>query len=141
MYFRRCGYNYMLCFVLRYNDDEYPIEDCDETARFQRALEIAVGVEPPPGFTPNKSHTAIDVATENAASASVLVAAQQLTVAGPPTATAPNRWHMVCRSDATGLHFVVPPKFLKNAGDIARVHSQVCTYDALSLRSALCDLN
>lgn len=37
----------------RFNPDDYPIEDCDETARIQRALEIAEGVEPPPGFMPN----------------------------------------------------------------------------------------
>lgn len=34
----------------RFIPDDFPIEDCDETARIQRALEIAEGVEPPPGF-------------------------------------------------------------------------------------------
>lgn len=36
----------------RFNTDEYPIEDCDETARNQRAREIAEGVDPPPGYLP-----------------------------------------------------------------------------------------
>ncbi|KAL1124098.1 hypothetical protein AAG570_001868 [Ranatra chinensis] len=34
--------------------DEYPIEDCDERARIERAREIAEGVDPPPGFRPRQ---------------------------------------------------------------------------------------
>lgn len=30
-----------------------PIEDCDERARLQRALEIDEGVDPPPGYMPS----------------------------------------------------------------------------------------
>lgn len=33
-------------------DNHTPNEDCDETARLQRAREIARGVEPPPGYLP-----------------------------------------------------------------------------------------
>lgn len=36
----------------RFNPEDYPIEDCDERARLERAREIAEGVEPPPGFRP-----------------------------------------------------------------------------------------
>lgn len=38
----------------KFNPDDYPIEDCDETARLERAREIAEGVEPPPGFQPGR---------------------------------------------------------------------------------------
>ncbi|CAG0884456.1 unnamed protein product [Darwinula stevensoni] len=34
----------------KFNPDDYPIEDCDERARAERAREIAEGVEPPPGY-------------------------------------------------------------------------------------------
>ncbi|XP_046989139.1 uncharacterized protein LOC124594778 [Schistocerca americana] len=37
----------------RFNPEDYPIEDCDERARIERAREIAEGVEPPPGFLPS----------------------------------------------------------------------------------------
>lgn len=37
----------------KFNPDDYPIEDCDERARLERAREIAEGVEPPPGFNAN----------------------------------------------------------------------------------------
>lgn len=33
----------------RFNPLDYPIEDCDEVARVQRAREIHEGVDPPPG--------------------------------------------------------------------------------------------
>ncbi|XP_067007960.2 uncharacterized protein Socs36E [Anabrus simplex] len=36
----------------KFNPEDYPIEDCDERARLERAREIAEGVEPPPGFCP-----------------------------------------------------------------------------------------
>ncbi|XP_076066620.1 uncharacterized protein LOC143039988 [Oratosquilla oratoria] len=36
----------------KFNPDIYPIEDCEEWARQERAREMAEGVEPPPGFTP-----------------------------------------------------------------------------------------
>ncbi|KAK3933350.1 Suppressor of cytokine signaling 5 [Frankliniella fusca] len=38
----------------KFNPDDYPIEDCDERARIERAREIAEGVEPPPGFQPGR---------------------------------------------------------------------------------------
>ncbi|XP_046491704.1 suppressor of cytokine signaling 5 isoform X2 [Neodiprion pinetum] len=37
----------------RFNPEEYPMEDCDERARLQRAREMEEGVEPPPGYKPN----------------------------------------------------------------------------------------
>lgn len=37
--------------LARFNPEDFPIEDCDERARLERAREMAVGVEPPPGFT------------------------------------------------------------------------------------------
>ncbi|XP_054282920.1 uncharacterized protein LOC129000072 [Macrosteles quadrilineatus] len=36
----------------KFNPEDYPIEDCDERARLERAREIAEGVDPPPGFRP-----------------------------------------------------------------------------------------
>lgn len=36
----------------KFNPEDYPIEDCDERARQERAREIAEGVDPPPGFQP-----------------------------------------------------------------------------------------
>uniref|UniRef100_A0A1B6D9R8 Suppressor of cytokine signaling 5 n=1 Tax=Clastoptera arizonana TaxID=38151 RepID=A0A1B6D9R8_9HEMI len=38
----------------KFNPEDYPIEDCDERARIERAREIAEGVEPPPGFRPGQ---------------------------------------------------------------------------------------
>lgn len=38
----------------KFNPEDFPIEDCDERARLERAREIAEGVEPPPGFQPGK---------------------------------------------------------------------------------------
>ncbi|XP_075214749.1 uncharacterized protein LOC142320624 [Lycorma delicatula] len=38
----------------KFNPDDYPIEDCDERARLERAREIEEGVEPPPGFRPGQ---------------------------------------------------------------------------------------
>jgi len=38
----------------KFNPEDYPIEDCDERARQERAREIAEGVEPPPGFCPGQ---------------------------------------------------------------------------------------
>ncbi|RZF33949.1 hypothetical protein LSTR_LSTR010432 [Laodelphax striatellus] len=38
----------------KFNPEDYPIEDCDERARLERAREIAEGVEPPPGFRPGQ---------------------------------------------------------------------------------------
>ncbi|XP_063990641.1 uncharacterized protein LOC135169507 [Diachasmimorpha longicaudata] len=41
----------------RFNPAEFPMEDCDERARQQRAREMEEGVEPPPGYRPNYSST------------------------------------------------------------------------------------
>lgn len=38
----------------KFNPEDFPIEDCDERARLERAREIAEGVEPPPGFQPGQ---------------------------------------------------------------------------------------
>ncbi len=38
----------------KFNPEDYPIEDCDERARLERAREIAEGVDPPPGFSPKQ---------------------------------------------------------------------------------------
>ncbi|XP_016839572.1 uncharacterized protein LOC100122078 [Nasonia vitripennis] len=37
----------------RFNPEEFPMEDCDQRARIQRAREMEEGVEPPPGYRPN----------------------------------------------------------------------------------------
>lgn len=37
----------------RFNPEEFPMEDCDERARLQRAREMEEGVEPPPGYRPS----------------------------------------------------------------------------------------
>ncbi|XP_066596855.1 uncharacterized protein Socs36E [Prorops nasuta] len=37
----------------KFNPEEFPMEDCDERARLQRAREMEEGVEPPPGYRPN----------------------------------------------------------------------------------------
>ncbi|XKL60643.1 hypothetical protein PGB90_007700 [Kerria lacca] len=39
----------------KFNPEDYPIEDCDERARLERAREIAEGVDPPPGFSPKQT--------------------------------------------------------------------------------------
>ncbi|KAK7590102.1 hypothetical protein V9T40_001715 [Parthenolecanium corni] len=39
----------------KFNPEDFPIEDCDERARLERAREIAEGVDPPPGFSPKPS--------------------------------------------------------------------------------------
>ncbi|KAF7989776.1 hypothetical protein HCN44_008450 [Aphidius gifuensis] len=39
----------------RFNPAEFPMEDCDERARQQRAKEMEEGVEPPPGYRPTLS--------------------------------------------------------------------------------------
>lgn len=39
----------------KFNPEDYPIEDCDERARLERAREIAEGVDPPPGFSPKRA--------------------------------------------------------------------------------------
>lgn len=36
--------------ICRLNNGEHQLEDCEERARVLRALEIAEGVEPPPGY-------------------------------------------------------------------------------------------
>lgn len=41
------------------NPDDYSIEDLDEQLRWRRALQIAEGIEAPPGFVPRKQ-TPID---------------------------------------------------------------------------------
>ncbi|KAK0096631.1 hypothetical protein PV326_004900 [Microctonus aethiopoides] len=45
----------------RFNPAEFPMEDCDERARQQRAREMEEGVEPPPGYRPNYSSSALQV--------------------------------------------------------------------------------
>jgi suppressor of cytokine signaling 5 len=40
--------------LIEVRGEEYPVEDCDERARLERAREIAEGVEPPPGFRPSQ---------------------------------------------------------------------------------------
>ncbi|XP_076668259.1 suppressor of cytokine signaling at 36E isoform X2 [Andrena cerasifolii] len=37
----------------RFDAELFPMEDCDERARLQRAREMEEGVEPPPGYKPN----------------------------------------------------------------------------------------
>ena len=44
----------LLLDMSKFNPEDYPIEDCDERARQERAREIAEGVEPPPGFCPGQ---------------------------------------------------------------------------------------
>ncbi|XP_012277651.1 uncharacterized protein LOC105698193 [Orussus abietinus] len=39
----------------RFNPEEFPMEDCDERARLQRAREMEEGIEPPPGYRPKYS--------------------------------------------------------------------------------------
>lgn len=43
----------------RFNPAEFPMEDCDERARQQRAREMEEGVEPPPGYRPNYSSSSL----------------------------------------------------------------------------------
>lgn len=75
----------------RFNPDDYPIEDCDETARIQRALEIAEGVEPPPGFMPNVANTTPSVATLAAVPKTIIPAAASVACdSTQPTLFVPN---------------------------------------------------
>lgn len=85
------------------NPDEYSLEDCDEQARWRRALQIAEGIEAPPGFVPSKS------------------GASHL---GTPI------WQTVVyhQSDAASfqsfVHQFKLPKGVLNPEDLPRVHSQ-----------------
>nr|CAG4652083.1 EOG090X0BEM [Triops cancriformis] len=53
----------------RFNPDDYPIEDCDERARQERAREIAEGVDPPPGYRPQTYSSDSPLSSPAAASA------------------------------------------------------------------------
>lgn len=68
----------------RFNPDDYPIEDCDETARIQRALEIAEGVEPPPGFMPNVVNAAPLVASFATVPKTIVPTAESACASAPP---------------------------------------------------------
>lgn len=82
----------------RINAEDYPNEDCDETARLRRALEIAEGVEPPPGFMPsgasisiNPIYNSVGVVSDNDTSSSTdtsnVSSARSSTVSAPNALT------------------------------------------------------
>lgn len=129
-----------------------PLEDCDETARNQRAREIAEGVDPPPGYLPAAPiiqqlplpasiiQQAIVSAAARAAAASsaaaaaaastpsaMMVAAMSAAVnaaSGVPTAEPATLFGTL---DDAALHMVLP-NLVPHSDDMPRlvIHSQVC---------------
>lgn len=130
--------SFYFLFFFRFNTVDYPLEDCDETARIQRAREIAEGVEPPPGFTPSISSDAITNYTttfggdsrggDTLSKSSLLVNSQKIPNIAPPTTNS-----SLLKSNATTNQIVVYKDkegrtafaILKN-DEKGRVHSQVC---------------
>lgn len=112
----------------RFNPEEFPIEDCDKKARLQRALEIAEGVEPPPGFMssssqkPNatqQSHSSTVALTLSDADASANVATEAASVT-----PAEQHWHIMQCTNNAALRLMLP-NLLQHPEDIPRIHSQV----------------
>lgn len=103
--------------LYRFNADDYPIEDCDKKARLQRALEIAEGVDPPPGFTSSS-------AVNTNASISEIAPAPTSVISANSATAAPAHWHMLCSNDAA-LRFMLP-NLLHHPEEHPRIHSQVC---------------
>lgn len=94
------------------------MEDCDKKARLQRAIEIAEGVDPPPGFIANSSLQSL-----NSLSSSNLQLLPQVAgsindanakIAGSKNSVNVSHWT------------IIVPSFLQHADDVSRIHSQVC---------------
>lgn len=111
---------------IRFNPEEFPIEDCDKKARLQRALEIAEGVEPPPGFmssTAQNSNANVQSPSSAVASTVSVIDAMANVMPEATSATlAEQHWHMVCSNNAA-LRIMLP-NLLQHPDDI-RIHSQV----------------
>lgn len=122
--FRKFERKYFLS--IRFNPEEFPIEDCDKKARLQRALEIAEGVEPPPGFmsstAQNPNATAQLPASTVASTGPVIDTMANVTPEATSATPAEQQWHMVC-SNSAALRFMLP-NLLQHPDDI-RIHSQV----------------
>lgn len=129
----------------RFNPSDYPIEDCDEEARIQRALEIAEGVEPPPGYTPTSQ--AFQSSSKNSVSQQKLPTQQFIdhtkqsksgtmataavaavaTAAAAASSSSLSQFHMPytsCSTDVAIRQTFIPNFYLPQADEI-RIHSQV----------------
>jgi hypothetical protein len=109
----------VILLPFRFNADDFPIEDCDERARIQRALEIAEGVEPPPGFTPSPT-TATAMASSLIPSSMAVPCAVPMGYNNPTNA----QWHSLMSSD-TVQDFMQRqlPNIVQE--EMPRIHSQV----------------
>lgn len=101
------------------------MEDCDKKARLQRAIEIAEGVDPPPGFIATKSLQSL-----NSMSTSNLQLLPQINdanakVAGSKHSLNVSHWAMICANNPAQLRLLMP-SLLQHADDVSRIHSQVC---------------
>lgn len=120
-------YSLCVCFyICRINSDEYSLnEDCDEQARWRRALQIAEGIEAPPGFVPSNSSAASSTQSPTASTAAATATAAAAAVGSPIWQT------VLCHpSDAASFQTLVMNQFrlphgLLNPDELPRVHSQV----------------
>lgn len=113
-------------YDFRFTPEDYPIEDCDKKARLQRAIEIAEGVEPPPGFISTSSLQSLHSMSNtnlqllpNANDASLIPNGK---MAASKSHVNAQHWHMVCSNSS--LRFMLP-SILQHADEIPRIHSQV----------------
>lgn len=121
--------NYFQFFFFSRFSDEYSIEDCDKKARLQRAIEIAEGVEPPPGFISSSLQSLNSIPSSNlqlipnTISGSVNDANNRVPASNNPHVNT-SQWLVanVC-TNTSALRFI-----LQHADDMPRIHSQVCTF-------------
>ncbi|XP_031630573.1 uncharacterized protein LOC116345400 [Contarinia nasturtii] len=104
----------LIVVTMDQQDQWYPdaTDDCDKKARLQRALEIAEGVEPPPGFISSSS-----VKSLNSMTSSNLQVINNM-IPGCPNKVALSNPFIVCSNSST-LKFL-----LQHADDGPRIHSQ-----------------
>lgn len=114
----------MFCTNSRFSD-EYSIEDCDKKARLQRAIEIAEGVEPPPGFISSSLQSLNSMSSSNLqlipntmAGTGQMDANNKVTASNPHVNT--SQWLVANVCSNTSLRFI-----LQHADDMPRIHSQV----------------
>lgn len=133
---------FLFVLLFRFTPDDFAIdEDCDKKARLQRAIEIAEGVEPPPGFISTTNLQSLhSMATPNLqlqlpnsiATTATATTTTSNDANGNNTTnskTSPPQWHMLCSNNPT-LRFMLPNNInhLLQPTDeipIPRIHSQV----------------
>lgn len=125
------NFNEIFLFCHRLTPDEYAIdEDCDKKARIQRAIEIAEGVEPPPGFISTKTLKSFhSMTTPNSQLVPNLVNSTDDTN-GKNAGSKINvqQWHMLCSNPQTLRLLNDFHNMLQTTDEIPRIHSQVCKH-------------